>query len=315
MKYFLICNPGSQNGRSKSRFERIFTTLRSAGADFEYEVTADLDDARVKSEYANKQGYDVIAAVGGDGTINRVLNGFFDENGNQMSKAKLAVIYTGTSPDFCRSYNIPVRIEEAVSVMLKGSSGPVQCGKISYCSGPENSIPDTVSVFACCSNIGIGATLARLANNGIRKYIGDKAGTFISLLRALRTYRPVSLSLVRDGTEEILERVVNLSVGRTYYIASGIKIHNTLSSGDRLFYTVAVKKFSLLKIPGFFRAIYSGKPLPQNGIFTTETGSVIHISSPSDRPVEVEFDGDPAGYLPCCIEPCPSCVELITERQ
>jgi diacylglycerol kinase family enzyme len=172
-----------------------------------------------------------------------------------------------------------------------------------------------MSVFACCSNIGIGAVLARLANNGIRKYIGDKAGTFISLLRSLRIYTPVSLSVVRDGREEILERVLNLSVGRTYYIASGIKIHNTLSPCDNTFYSVAVRQFPLFKTPGFLRAVYSGRPLPENGIFTVKTASCIHISSPSHEPVEVEFDGDPAGYLPCRIEPCPSPIELITERQ
>lgn len=315
MKYFLICNPGSRNGRSGKLFNKIFSMLAEAGTDFDSAVTNDLDHASALARDACLDGCDVITAVGGDGTINRVINGMYDTNGRAISDSRLGIIYTGTSPDFCKSYGIPTDLTKAVRTLISGNSKPLRCGRISYASDPEHPEYDAVSYFGCCSNIGIGATLARMANNGIRKYLGDAAGTFISLLRALRSYTPISLYINRDGIEKACSNILNLSIGKTFYIASGIKIHNQISSSENRFYNLAVTAFSILRTPEFIRSIYSGRPIRGNDIFSFNTGSVYEISSHSDKPVEVEFDGDPAGYLPCRIEPCSDIIDLITERQ
>ena len=106
MKYFFILNPGSCSGASEKSFAAIKHILKLRGIEYEYAVTKDLDEAYSLSAQSNRQGYDIIVAVGGDGTINRVINGFYNKEGRRISHAKLGIIYTGTSPDFCRSYNI-----------------------------------------------------------------------------------------------------------------------------------------------------------------------------------------------------------------
>ena len=314
MKYFLICNPGSRNGKSGKLFNKIYSMLAEAGTDFDSAVTNDLKHASILARDACHNGYDVITAVGGDGTINRVLNGFYDSEGRTISRAKLGIIYTGTSPDFCKSYGIPTELTKAVRTLISGDVKPLRCGKISYATIPEYSKTNAISYFGCCSNIGIGATLARMANNGIRKYMGDVTGTFISLLRALHSYTPISLCINRDGIEKTYSNILNLSIGKTLYIASGIKIHNNISSPEKKFYNLTVTAFSIIRTPEFLRSIYSGKPIHENDIFSFNTGSVYEINSHSHKPVEVEFDGDPAGYLPCRIEPCNDTIDLITER-
>ena len=85
-------------------------------------MTECLHDAYLLSKNANNEGYDVIVAVGGDGTINKVLNGFYDDQGKRISRSRFAVIYTGTSPDFCKSYGIPLDIERAVNFIIRGHS-------------------------------------------------------------------------------------------------------------------------------------------------------------------------------------------------
>lgn len=312
MKYFLVCNPGSRSGRSRKLISKIRAQLDNAGVEYDSTITENLDHAFVLSRDACLDGYDVVTAVGGDGTINRVLNGMYDYDGKRLSDSRLGIIYTGTSPDFCRSYNIPTGLTEAVRTLLSGKTAPLRCGRICYASHPESAEADTVSYFGCCSNIGIGASLARMANNGIRKYAGDFAGTFISLLRALSAYTPVSLAVTCDGVLETYSNILNLSIGKTFYIASGIKVHNSIASSEKTFYNLSVTSFSLLRLPAFLRSIYSGKPIPENGIFSLNTGSAYEIYSPPDQPVEVECDGDPAGYLPCTIEPCMDTIDLIT---
>lgn len=132
MKYFLIMNPKSQGGKSKKRFHHIWKLLDHGGIKYRYETTQSLDHARQLSQFANKQNYDVIVAIGGDGTINSVLNGFFDDKGNKISDSRMGVIYTGTSPDFCKSYNIPLNLDEAVDTLIAQRCRKIKVGKVTF---------------------------------------------------------------------------------------------------------------------------------------------------------------------------------------
>ena len=216
MKYSLILNPGSRGGKSRNSFEQIFKAFHKANQTYEHKITDTLEDAYTFSVEANKAGYDVIVAVGGDGTINNVLNGFFDDDGKRISKSKMAVIYTGTSPDFCKSYNIPIETEKAIQTIFDNRSRQIYLGRL-ICSSKNEMNPEDFSLseigskktmyFACCANIGLGATLARKANSGIRKYLGDTLGTFISLLRTLASYKPNDFHAVINSEKITLSKL------------------------------------------------------------------------------------------------------------
>ena len=275
MPYFLIMNPGSKGGQSKKRFELIFKLLNENNIKYDFEYTKCLDDAYRLSRKANQNGYDVIVAVGGDGTINRVIKGFYDQNGKRLSKAKLGIIYTGTSPDFCKSYHIPLDTKRAIKAVVSGKSKEIGIGRIE--SGGK------ARFFACCANIGLGAMLANNANNGIRKILGDFFGTFISLIKTLINYKPIDVCM--NGKE--YKKVYNISVGKTFYVASGIKIKNELRLDDDRFYILTIQN----NIFDFMWRMYSGKPLH------LEYAKEINISGIG----KLEFDGDEGGELPCLI--------------
>lgn len=319
MRYFLIMNPGSRGGKSKRTFKRICAFLDKNNREYTCRITNSLADAYTLSVEANTKGYDVIVAVGGDGTINRVINGFYDSSCARISQAKLAVIYTGTSPDFCKSYNIPLKIEQALEVLLEGKSKRIRIGKATYTSSfdkklagqPLSAADNTrVSYFACCANIGLGATLARKANSGIRKYLGDFLGTFVSLLQTLIVYKPSDLVFKWDGRRKELAKVYNLSVGKTPYIASGIKVKNVLTTKDENFYTLIVKNMGILDIPSVFKKIYRGKEFANSDVISLEYVGVLEVYGNNTNP-ELEFDGDPGGFLPCLLETAKDPLDLI----
>lgn len=315
MKYFLIMNPGSRGGASESRFRKIFERLDRSGVEYEYQVTRQLDDAYRLSREANLKSYDIITAVGGDGTINQVLNGFFDESGKRISTSKMAVIYTGTSPDFCKSYHIPyMDLNKTLEVLIRNKSRSIPIGKIRLSKrNPETHISNEIVTryFACCANIGLGATLAEYSNSGIRKYIGDGAGTFVSLLRTLKDYRPSGFEIVKDGEKQTLEGLFNLSIGLTTHVASGIKVRNELKENDGRFYHMAIQKLRLIDLFACFQAIYSGKKIRNNRFIRLDYCSSIEVSGNAQSPM-VEFDGDPQGYLPCRIQMAEDRLDLIT---
>ncbi|MBN2280802.1 MAG: diacylglycerol kinase [Candidatus Marinimicrobia bacterium] len=310
MKFFLVMNPGSRSGKSKKLFQKIFDFLENQAVDYDYKITSSLDSAREYSVAANQKKYDAIIAVGGDGTINKVVNGFFDDKGRRISTAKLGVLYTGTSPDFCKSYDLPWKdIDVALEVLVRGNFRKINIGRIVLHEKLNSPLP-VVRYFACCANLGLGATLARGANNGIRKYIGDNAGTFLSLLKTLATYRPNQFRIKVDGRNMETDSLHNLSVGLTKYIASGIKVAHDLPLTGKNFYILMIKNMQLKNLPEVFQKIYSGKKIINNQVVSLDYINEIEIDENKQNP-EVEFDGDPHGYLPCKIELSQDQLELI----
>ena len=311
MRYLLILNPGSRGGKSQANFERIFSFLQAHRAEFDYKLTKTPEDAYTFSAEGNKKGYDVIVAVGGDGTINRVLNGFYDSKGNRISKAKLAVIHTGTSPDFCKSYDLPLEIPQALRAVLEGNSIKIPVGKIMHMGEYDKRLDGRplsldhvhlqTSYFACCANIGLGASVARGANSGIRDSIGDLAGTFVSLIKNLFAYQPVDVSICVDGKNQVYEKVYNIFIGKTTYIASGIKIKNKLLLNDSRFYTLVIKNIGPTNWLRVLRKLYRAEEFVNNNIMSMQYVQKIEVYG-SGKNNELEFDGDPRGFLPCMIE-------------
>jgi diacylglycerol kinase family enzyme len=312
MKYFFVINPQSRNGRSGKKNKDLFALFQQAGFSFDYAFADSLDHARSLSQKANMDRYDVIVAVGGDGTINRVLNGFFNAEGRRISSARMGAIHTGTSPDFSMSYGIPKSLEGAVRVLKNGKTLLIRVGMIECATSPVDTGGKAVSsprFFGCCANIGLGAAVARTSNSGIRKFAGDRLGTLLSLFKTLLLYRPVNISLTIDGNRRTLKKVYNISAGRTRFIASGIRVRHRLGASQGL-YIVTVSNLSPFNIIPVLGLLYGDKPIPEDRSYISlEYGSRIEISC--NTPVETEFDGDPAGYCPSVVTTAPDPLELI----
>lgn len=315
MKYFVIVNPHARDGRSADTARRCLSLLTRSEHVIEHAVVRNFDDARLLSTEANRNGYDVVAAIGGDGTINKVLNGFYDDEGRRIGRTMFGVIHTGTSPDFCRSYGVPLRPEVAAQALLRRRTRSIPVGMINYAL-PSMAAEETrgtwrpISYFGCCANIGLGASLASRANAGIRKRLGDTLGTFVSLLGVLRAYRPWEGTLEVDNDLENVRDVYNLSVGLTPYIASGIKVANNAMQERGEFYLMTLRALRLRALPTVLYRIYRGRPFPDSEYLSLRSCRSITIPM-AETAVEVEQDGDPCGHLPCSIEIARDRLDLI----
>ncbi|WP_460055619.1 diacylglycerol/lipid kinase family protein [Spirochaeta dissipatitropha] len=336
-------NPGSRHGSSARLFSRIHRYAREAGLLYDYAISKSLDDVSVLAEQAQRQGYDIIVAVGGDGTINRVLSSFYNEEGRSISAAVMGVIYTGTSPDFCRSYGIPLDIRAAVQLIVdtavaeESSKGSPEIspllsmlpGLVIYNSRPvtgtfaaDRSF-DRSSCFGCCVNVGIGPALAEAANSGIRGRIGDKAGTFASLIRVLRRYMPGSCELdIIDHagrlSKQICHEVYSISAGRSRYIASGIKVYDGypgagIKVSEPGLYLMRITRGRDWNLLRGLCWIYSGCRKNSTESFILELCREISVSvSEESIGQTIEFDGDCRGFLPCKISTVEEPLKLIS---
>ena len=108
----MIFNPAAR-GEKARRFRR---QLDVVGVDCAFKATTAPGDARRLAAEAVRDGFDLIAAAGGDGTVNEVLNGIGDAP-DGFARARLGVLPLGTVNVFARELKIPLRIERAWEVL------------------------------------------------------------------------------------------------------------------------------------------------------------------------------------------------------
>lgn len=123
----LIYNPVSGHEQMPKNVADILDVLEQAGYEASaFRTTPEENSARNEATRAAKEGFDLIVAAGGDGTINEVVNGiaFLEQ------RPKMAIIPAGTTNDYARALAIPRdNIPDAAKVILKNKTRKMDIGK------------------------------------------------------------------------------------------------------------------------------------------------------------------------------------------
>ncbi len=294
---FLVLNPSSRSFSGQKKWPRIFELLDHSGAQYEHALTRQAGDGTRLAIEAAKRGFDAIIAVGGDGTINEVISGTATALAeNQNLPCRFGVIYTGTSPDFCAFHRLSLDPDVAIGNILAGHTRHIDLCRIKHQSADGER--QVTRYFSCSANFGLGATIARGSNSGLRKRFGDFIGTLLSMLDAIRNYSPTQFKLQIDGTERTFDQVHNIFVGKNPFIASGIRLKLDIAADDGRMYLVALHGISRFRLLSVLPRVYTGsfchefKPIFCNSVEISDGGAAN----------EVEYDGDPQGRLPARIE-------------
>ena len=297
-RMLLVLNPGSRSGRGRQRWDAWFDGLRRAGIRFDCVKTGQPDDARRHAAECGK--VDAVVAVGGDGTINGVLNGLMERG---EPRPAMGVLYAGTSPDFCRFHGIPVEPQAALDALCRGAERRVDAASISYWTsdGPRT------AHFACSANIGVGASVAERSNRW-RRRLGDTLGTAFAALTSLPGRHPDVTVCADDEAPVELRRCCNLTIAKNPFLASGLRFDDALSPDDGRLALLGVYDRALAGLLALLPAFYTGRISSRRGVFRR---SCRRVSVTSGMPCAVEFDGDPRGRLPVAVEVIPGALRLI----
>jgi YegS/Rv2252/BmrU family lipid kinase len=299
-------NPTAHSGGANKQCDKIISIFQNKKIDFDFKYTQNKFHA-IDIAKSSRNHYEIIVAVGGDGTIAEVITGLLSDN-ESGPKPKLGVLHVGTSPDFNKYHKIPTKINDAIETILSGKTKLIDVGKITY-SADAGSEERIISYFASNVNVGLGPLIANKANSRFRKYLGDFLGTLSSLMVSLLGFKPTGLKMVVDGKEKIIKRLINLTIGKDPYLASGMRVFNQIKPDDGRLYILSIEMTSGIRFFCNIPKLYFGNFLDYDGA-QINYGGKVQINYCDDYP-SLEFDGDVKGHLPATVEVIHKALEVI----
>jgi YegS/Rv2252/BmrU family lipid kinase len=293
-KTLIIVNPRSANGRTGRRWAAIESVIRGKLGDFDAVFTEGRNHATTLAHEALDR-YELIAVLGGDGSVNEVVNGFIEHDRLLRPDVALGVIPCGTGADFVKTLGVPRDFAGAAERLASGAEHGVDIGKVVY-RRPDGG--EGIRYFVNESEIGMGAAVCEEVNRSSKRWGGR-----ISFLRAISVtmlrYPNQEIELSLDGAPA--ERVVinNVWLANGKYSGGGIRSAPRARLDDGLLDVVIVKGAGLLKR-------FLGIPALRSGAFA-RTADVVYrtarvVEATSLAPVPVETEGEPIGTLPARFE-------------
>jgi diacylglycerol kinase (ATP) len=302
-----IVNPASGGGKTAREWAHIRTWLPTVGVRFEEALTTRPLEAIDIAKQAVRESRPIIVAVGGDGTLNEVVNGFFHNGAPIPTTTRLAMLPLGTGGDFRRTLKIPLDVKAAVTAIMSGVPRRLDVGCVTFQAADGST---ALRHFINIADAGLGGDVVQRVNAG-SKTLGGITFTLTSLL-ALLGYRNKPMHVIIDGEAHdlVAQQVV---IANCQYFGGGMRMAPNASPTDGVFDVVLVGNAGKLETIRGMGQVRSGTHVDQhNPKLQVLYGKRIEVTSPEK--VLIDLDGENPGMLPALFEIQPGSIEFIAPR-
>jgi len=252
MNFIFIVNPVSGNGSSLKAIKAIEECCKMMSVNYQIIYTCKKDDAKVIAKFYKDKNCTVFS-VGGDGTLNEVVNGLAN------SKAKLGIIPSGTGNDFYRT--------------IKDFEGDrIDLGKVND------------KYFINVASLGLDAEIANYANTLKNSKLSSKAVYILGILHEYFLYKPIDIKIDDETKSSTILTVCNAK-----YYGNGFKIAPKAKLNDGLFDVIDVKSLNRLEIINIIIMLAKAKHLESDKVNFYRADS-LKISS--SVPLNCNLDGE-----------------------
>jgi YegS/Rv2252/BmrU family lipid kinase len=305
-KIAFIVNPNAAKGSTGKEWPHIKAVAENRLGPFQSYVTAKPAEATRFARTALRGGTELVVCVGGDGTLNEVINGFMEENGHPVRPhAALGFIPRGTGCDFRRSALVPRDVNEALSLISSSEARPIDLGRLEY---RDHNGTSARRYFHNVTSFGLGGEVDERVNRG-----GNLFGGFVSFMWAtlvsLLFYDKKRIRLKVDEAFDQQVTTWNVAVANGQYHGGGMWVAPAASLTDGLFHITVVGDLSLPRVFRELPNLYNGKIYQVKKVCTL-TGK--RVEAYSDQRVLLDVDGEQPGRLPAVIEMASGKLRLIT---
>ena len=305
MKTIVIVNPQAGNGRTEKIWPNIESALEKSIGSFEVLQTTCRGDASDLSRRILAVDTVRIVAVGGDGHLNEVLNGFIENDLPVNPEARLSFVMTGTGCDFQRSLGISGKWQNAAAKLKDAKVRKIDVGKVTYTAADKT---QKIRYFDNIASFGLsGAVDHCLEHSRLRDYLGGSPLFLWATIKTVFTHPNQSIRFrINDGPEEeICSRLGLLANGR--YFGGAMHAAPEAELDDGLLDLLMLKEISVAKFLWHLPKIYKGTHLKIPEIFFQK---VRKFTAESSEQVILDIDGESPGYLAATFEVLPKILNL-----
>jgi diacylglycerol kinase (ATP) len=265
--YKIIINPAASKGKCRQRAGEVKAFCDDNSLDYELVYTKKPGDAQILASDAREK-FECVVAVGGDGTINEVVNGLIGSN------AKLGIIPIGSGNDFIRAIDIPSKINDALNNLLKMNTQWIDIGRADD------------RYFQNGLGIGFDAWVVNRILD-IKK-LGGTAMYLYAVLQTIYTYKPPTVQLSYNDVNRT-EKFYLITIGNGISLGGGFKLTPDAIIDDGLFDLNIIRNLNKIEIYQNLIGVFSGKHvhLPQVTMDRSD-----HVKIESEQGFAAHVDGE-----------------------
>ena len=319
----LVVNPNSSSGLTGKGWNDLYPEIKEAlGTSVEVALTKKPGDGTTLARQFLKQGFKKVVAIGGDGTLNEVANGFFEEpvgihsnkiNGGPPPKfpplrpinpdAIMGVVPAGTRNVLAKSLGLPEGIANCCKTFQLGKPKKMDVIYATVTS-PEDHSSTTSRIFLNAAEMGVAAEIIERSKK-VREVVNSRiVSTITSIAATLPTYQSNECEISIDNNKKKFAIKMTMAVvANGQFLGGGFKVAPHASMSDGLLDLVVLKDSGSLKMIDELINMKDGDYKEEDNITYRQTTKVSLTSK--ERDVTVTVDGEPIGILPATFEVIP----------
>ncbi len=302
-----IINPHAGNDSTGSKWPVIRTLAKDRLGSFRSYITKDVGDAEKLAKNAVAKGARLVVCVGGDGTLNEVINGIMSHEESVRSDLMLGFVPNGTGCDFIKTVSIPTDMEQAIDLIAARPIREIDLGRLFFLDlyGRERS-----RYFHNIASFGIGGEVAHRVNRTTKAL-----GPFISFLWAtlitILQYGKKRIHFKVDKSFEQEFNVWNVAIANGQFHGGGMWVAPGASVDDGLFHVTVIGDLTLSEVFFNLPKLYNGKINDIDKVISL-TGE--KIEALPYQPILLEVDGEQPGRLPIVISMVSGALKVISTK-
>lgn len=303
----IIVNPASGNGRAGRSWHGLAADLSLRGFDFEVRFTEKRGDATAFARDYAERGAATVLAVGGDGTVNEIVNGLICDGALVNPETRLAIASTGTGKDLVRTLGTR-SLASTLDALEAGHEITIDVGKITF-HAVEDGAPLS-RYFTNVADLGLGADVARrIENASSGKALGGLVSYLVQAVKTIRVFEGKEIRLALDGVETFEGRAQMVVFCNGRYFAGGMHIAPDASLHDGLLDVFVLEDVSRRELlSSLLPRVYLGRHVGRKGVHRFKSASA-RVDTPD--PFLVELDGEQPGSSPVEVEVLPGALTVV----
>lgn len=306
-RWFVLVNPVSGGGKGLEDLPKISHLFRENGIEHDTAFTEHRYHATELTVEAVNRGYRKIIVVGGDGTLNEVVNGLFVQKQCEPKDILLAVIAVGTGNDWVRTFSLPLNYSAAIRAIKEGNSFLQDVGRVTY---TESNFEQT-RYMANVAGLGFDAYVIQMFNHLKLKGYKGRWLYLYSLLRGFFSAKPAGVTIEVDGKVIYNKLLFSLAVGICRYNGGGIQQLPRAVADDGLLDLTIIRPIHWWHVVFRARRLFNGEIYSIGHVQYAQGKSVKITSAPS---IPLETDGELQGYTPVTISVVPQAIRIVITK-